>query len=136
CLFVALIADGLEASAEACARDGDAEGGASAWFAVDADSPSVFLDDAVRNGESKPGALADALRRVERIVNLCHVLGRDTDSGVGDLGNQRTIFSRTGRNANRAAVGNRVSRVEEQVCKYLLQFARVAVRLGRALVVV
>ena len=64
--------------------------------ALDTDVAGVFLDNSVRDGETEPGALADAFGGVERIVNLGDVLGRDADAGVGDLDNQRTVFGRAG----------------------------------------
>ena len=42
----------------------------------------------------EPGAPAHAFGRVERIVNLGDVFGRDADAGVGDLNDEQNRLRR------------------------------------------
>src|SRR5919106_915901 len=89
---MALIANGLETSADERAWQGDAEGGALSGFAINSDAAGVFLNDSVRDREAESGSLTYAFGGVERIVNLGHVLGSDADAGVGNLGDERSVF--------------------------------------------
>src|SRR5215213_9919843 len=130
-----LVADGLEAGADACARQGDAESCAVTRCAVDSYSPGVFLHDAIRHCEPEAGSLSDAFRRVERIVDLRDVLGCDADTRIGNLCDERSIIGCIGCDDNSSAVGNRITRVQDQISEDLLQLTGVSVSLGRVLVV-
>src|ERR1051326_2772767 len=131
CGYLFLIADSLKACAHARGWQGDAERGAVAWSAFDADASGVFLNDSIRDSQTEAGSLANALGGVERIVNLGYILGRDTDSGVGDLGHDRAIIADTGCDRDSPAVGNRITRVENEIREDLLQLARVSVSFRR-----
>src|SRR6185369_15368200 len=97
----------------------------------------MFLNDSVRDGEAEACSLADAFSGVEGIINLRDVLGRDTDPVVRDLGDERTIVSGTGRDCDStAAIRNRVTRVENEIGKDLLQLAGISVSFGRVAIVV
>src|ERR1051326_2418267 len=109
------VADGLEADAGAGGGGSDAEGRAVAGRAVDADAAGVFLNDAVRHRQTKTGTLANALRRVERIVNLRDVLRGDADAGIGDLCDQRSVVRCGRRDLDLSAIRNRITRVEQKV---------------------
>src|SRR3954469_6963565 len=106
------------------------EAGALAWLALDANLASVFLDDAVRNGEPQPSATAPALRGTtlggeEWIVDAMDVPGRDAAAGITHLDvNGAAIHSR---DFEAAAAGHGGLCIEEQVQEHLLQLASVSV---------
>src|SRR5207253_4381215 len=83
------VARGLEARVGAGGGQGDAEGGAAARSALDGDVAGVLLHDAIGDGEAEPRAAPDTLRREERIVDACDVLGRDADAVVRDFDRER-----------------------------------------------
>src|SRR5215213_11814506 len=76
---VALITHSLEAGADACGRQGDAEGCALTRCAIDGYAPGVFLNDSIRYRQAEAGSLSDTLCRVERVVDLGNVLRCDAD---------------------------------------------------------
>src|SRR5215212_5210559 len=135
CFFVALVADGLETGADACGRQGDAESGAVARRAVDCYATRVFLDNSVGDRKTEAGSLSDAFRRVERVVDLGNVLRCDTDTRIGDFGNERSVIRGVSRDDDASTIRNRIARIEDQVREDLLQLARVGIRFGRIFVI-
>src|SRR5439155_22329420 len=72
----------------------------------------------------------------ERIVNLGDIVRVDSDAIVRHLNSQQIFFAISRREHNSAAaVGNRITRIENQVGKHLLKLYRVAVNLGKMFVV-
>src|SRR5687768_1467605 len=59
--------------------------GPLAFRAVARDGAAVLLDDPVRDREAESRALAELLRREERVVDSGHLIGRDARTGVPDL---------------------------------------------------
>src|SRR5712692_6161482 len=74
-------------------RQGEGEGAALAFLALGPDAAAVGLDDALRDGETKPGArdLAGglALHAVELVEDMGQVSGRDADARVGQADDHR-----------------------------------------------
>src|SRR2546426_10294626 len=87
-----LVTHGLQARAGVGGGESDAEGGAAAGGAFDADVAGGFLNDAVRDGQAQAGAAPDAFGGVERVVDLGNVFRRDADAGVGYFNHQRIVF--------------------------------------------
>jgi hypothetical protein len=93
------------------------------------DLSSMLLDDAVGDGETEASAatlalFGRALGGEKGIVDPLQMLGRDTGAIVRD-GNADESVGLSG-NAQGSAACHRVFRVEEEVEKDLLQFARIA----------
>ena len=61
--------------------------------AVAGNRAAVLLDDAVGDRQPQAGALADVLRREERIVDARQLLGRNARAGVADLDRRRRLAS-------------------------------------------
>ena len=110
------------------------EGAALAGLARDLDVTAALLDDPVGAREPQAGALADALRREERLEDpvghsRCHPATRVLD-GEDDVRAGREIAEIVGEDLGvaspdrqRAAVGHRVARVQGEVEQHLLHLA-------------
>src|SRR4029079_17715648 len=90
------VRDCLQSRAGLNGRDADTKRSAVSGSAFDADMARVFLHYAVGNGQTKPGAAANALGGVERVVNLGHIFRRDADAAVDDLDRERVVVRRNG----------------------------------------
>src|ERR1035438_5929877 len=109
------------------------EGCAGADGAFDVNLAGVLLDDAVGDGKSQAGAAAVAgtghiLGGKKRIIDSFEVLGRDAASGVVHQRGHEVVATVGQRGyAQAAAAGHGLLGVQQQVEKYLLQLAGVAV---------
>src|SRR2546430_5896233 len=96
----------------------------------------MLLDYAISDGEAKARAASDAFGGEERIVNFCDIVRVDSDAIVRHLNRQQIFFtiSRCQHNSP-VAVGNRITRIQNQVGKHLLQLYGVAMNPGKMFVV-
>ena len=89
----------------------------------------MLLHDRVRDGQPEPGALADLLRREERIEDLGLHIRRHARTVVGDLEGDRVALDVVPRadDERAAAVGreHRLLGVDDQVEQHLLDLVRV-----------
>src|SRR5713101_7679843 len=110
-------------------REIQGEGGAFARAALHADTPRVFLDDAVGDRKSKTRAaiLAFRGRRLgseKWIVDALNVFLRNARVGVRDAHADEFAVQR--RHLQDSAPGHRVLGIQEQIKKHLLQAPGVA----------
>ncbi|HEY3540965.1 MAG TPA: hypothetical protein VGK79_00355 [Gaiellaceae bacterium] len=111
-------------------RQANRESRALAGRARDMDRPAELRDDAVDGRQPEPCALADLLRREERVEDpglrrLVHA-----DAGVGDDQLDRAALDVHGDRED-AAPGHRVARIHREIEENLLELAAVDAR-GRA----
>ena len=85
----------------------------------------MFLHDAIADAQAKSSALADRLRRVERIENFVGIL--HARPGIGKLGDDRSVF-RKGADQQHSTANrlHRIRGIADQVIKHLQQLVRVA----------
>src|SRR6185437_13275338 len=104
------------------------DGGAGGPLAIlDGDGAAVIAHDAEADGEAEP--YAGRLRREERLEDLLAQIRGDARPGVLDRDREEgALHARA--DHERAAVGHRVRRVEEEVEEHLLELVRIAEHLG------
>src|SRR5215813_13273791 len=90
----------------------------------------MFLNDAVRNGQTQTCPATDALRRIERVVDLRDVFGSDADASVTDFDDHIAIHCCC-RNSDSPALRYRITRVQNKSRENLLKFAAVSQYLWR-----
>src|SRR5437868_5675445 len=96
----------------------------------------MLLDYAISDGEAEARATSHALGGKERIVNLCHIVRVDSDAIVRHLDCEQIFFAVSRREHNSPlTVGDRITRIQNQVGKHLLQLYRVAMNPGKMFVV-
>src|SRR6266849_5535267 len=88
--------------------------------AVTTNGAVVLADDAVRDRQPQTCAAPDRLGREKRIVNAGQLLGRNARAGVRNL-RHGPVAVDTGRYRQPAATRHRVTGVQEQVQKDLLE---------------
>ncbi len=90
------VADGLKTSAVQGGGKRDAKSGALTRRAINIDMTRMLLNDSVRNCQPKTGATSHTLSGVKRIVDLCDILRRDTNTSICHLNNQGTVVESSG----------------------------------------
>ena len=118
CLFAAC---GATADRDDASGSVEREARALADGAVAGDRAAVLLHDAVGDRQAEAGALADLLRREERIVDPRELFGRNPGAGVGDFDRRADRALRLRDDREPAALRHRVARVQEQVQEHLLE---------------
>src|SRR5438552_10301367 len=90
----------------------------------------MLLNDTVGHRQSQTCAAPDTFGGEEWIVDLGDVLGRNSDTSIANFDHQQTVVSISRRQSNAtAAVGDRIARVKDKICKDLLELDRVGMNL-------
>ena len=99
--------------------------GTAPQLAIDFNDAVVFLNNSVGDREPQPRPFLGTFGAEERIIDSRQIFGRDTLPCVGDFDVGKTALGPSS-NGKRSARRHRVTRIDEEVQKYLLQFSRVA----------
>jgi hypothetical protein len=109
--------------------DGEVEGGAAAFLALDGDGAAHALDDVPADGEAEPGAPVAAARGVVDLLELAEdrvlaALG-NAGAGVGDAEGDEPVAAHLDADADTALIGE-LHRIAGKVHQHLAQPVAVA----------
>src|SRR5919109_626415 len=109
----------------------DNEAGELAGLALDLDFAAVILDDAVGDGQSQSGALANVFGGKKRIEHAIDMLRPNTGTVIFErqvqpigfivpcVGRYAGLFHSSG-NPDRSTASQRIERIEKEIDKHLL----------------